>query len=254
MNPWARCTDFRSRTRTSPRPKASAPPTAHRSSRDHVPDVTRSIVESDQGRRRADDRQDQHAGVRRRLADVQPGLRRHPQPLRPDQDLRRQQRRRGRGAGAAACCRSPTAATWAARCAIRRTSATWSASGPRWAACRSGRAPTRLVPLRCRADGAHGRRRGAACCGVLGRTGPASPLSASRARQPLRRAAGAGFRGASVAWSRRPGRSAGRPERWPRCDGPAPGTVLDRPRLSRSRTATPDISGADEVFRTWRAW
>ena len=43
-----------------------------------------------------DRRQDEHAGVRRRVADLQPGLRRHPQPLRPRADGRRLQRR-GRG-------------------------------------------------------------------------------------------------------------------------------------------------------------
>ena len=44
-------------------------------------------------------RQDEHAGVRRRIADVQQRVRRDAQSLRRHQDLRRQQRRRGRGAG-----------------------------------------------------------------------------------------------------------------------------------------------------------
>ena len=44
-------------------------------------------------------RQDQHAGARRRIADLQRGLRRDAQPVRRDEDLRRQQRRRGGGAG-----------------------------------------------------------------------------------------------------------------------------------------------------------
>ena len=40
-------------------------------------------------------RQDQHAGARRRIADVQRGLRRDAQSVRRHEDLRRQQRRRG---------------------------------------------------------------------------------------------------------------------------------------------------------------
>ena len=44
-------------------------------------------------------RQDEHAGVRRRLADLQRGLRRDAQPLRPDEDVRREQRRGGGGPG-----------------------------------------------------------------------------------------------------------------------------------------------------------
>ncbi len=52
---------------------------------------------ADPGGRRGHDRQDQRAGVGRGLAHVQPDLRRHPQPLRPDPLGRRVQR----GAGAA---------------------------------------------------------------------------------------------------------------------------------------------------------
>ncbi len=50
------------------------------------------------GGRRGHARQDEHARVRRRLADLQRGVRRHPEPLRPDEDLRRLERRRRRGA------------------------------------------------------------------------------------------------------------------------------------------------------------
>ena len=45
--------------------------------------------------------QDQHPGVRGGLAHGQPGVRGHPQPLRPDPQRGRQQRRRRRGAGRA---------------------------------------------------------------------------------------------------------------------------------------------------------
>ena len=48
---------------------------------------------------RRDARQDEHAGVRRRVADVQHGLRRDAESLRRRQDVRRQQRRRRGGAG-----------------------------------------------------------------------------------------------------------------------------------------------------------
>ena len=71
--------------------------------------------------------------------------------------VRRQQRRRGGGARRAAWCRSPTAATRAARCAIRRRSATSSAFGRRPAACRERRLVVAAVGVG--PDGAHRRRR-----------------------------------------------------------------------------------------------
>ena len=43
--------------------------------------------------------QDEHAGVRRRIADLQYRVRGDAQSLRPDEDVRRQQRRRGDGGG-----------------------------------------------------------------------------------------------------------------------------------------------------------
>ncbi len=52
-------------------------------------------------RRRDPDRQDQRAGIRPRLADLQSGVRPDAQRLRPDQDVRRIERRRGGRAGAA---------------------------------------------------------------------------------------------------------------------------------------------------------
>ncbi len=65
---------------------------------DHVPTHDSLLVERLRAGRRRDHRQDEHAGVRRRLADVQRGLRRHAQPVRPHQDARRVERRR-RGGG-----------------------------------------------------------------------------------------------------------------------------------------------------------
>ena len=66
--------------------------------RDHVPTAGRADRHAHSRRRRDHARQDQHAGVRRRLADVQHGLRRDAQSVRRDEDLRRKQRRRGGGA------------------------------------------------------------------------------------------------------------------------------------------------------------
>ena len=60
------------------------------------------------GRRSHFRRQDQYAGVRRRLADLQRRIRKNTQPLRPQQDLRRFLRRCGGGSGdrhGAACRR-----------------------------------------------------------------------------------------------------------------------------------------------------
>ena len=57
------------------------------------------IVERIRGRGRGRDRQDQRAGVGGGLAHVQPDLRHHPQPLRPEPVRRRVQRGSGRRAG-----------------------------------------------------------------------------------------------------------------------------------------------------------
>jgi amidase len=73
--------------------------------RDFVPARTRCCRTRAQ-RRRDRDREDEYAGVRRRVADVQPGVRRHAEPIRPDENLRRQQRRRR---GCAACEMLPLA-------------------------------------------------------------------------------------------------------------------------------------------------
>ena len=62
--------------------------------KDFVPAEDSLLVERLRARRRDRDRQDEHAGVRRRIADVQPGVRLDAESVRPDEDLRRQQRRR----------------------------------------------------------------------------------------------------------------------------------------------------------------
>ena len=103
----------------------------------HVPTHDALMVAAHEGGRLHRRRQDQHAGVRPRLAHLQRGLRRHPQRLRPDQVGRRQQRRRGRGAGDAhAAGRRRQRLRWAA-CATRPAGTTCSAFGRARVACRA---------------------------------------------------------------------------------------------------------------------
>ena len=71
--------------------------------RDHVPTRDALIVDAHARGRRDHGRQDQHAGVRRRVAHLQHGLRRHAQPVRP----------RRRPAAAAAAARP-----WRSRCGM----------------------------------------------------------------------------------------------------------------------------------------
>ena len=68
---------------------------------EHVPDRDALVVSRMAAGRGDQPGQDQHAGVRGGLAHGQPGVRRHPQPLRPEPQRGRQQRRRGGGAGGA---------------------------------------------------------------------------------------------------------------------------------------------------------
>ena len=125
------CTGSRTRSRTSRRRPGSSRRSGSPLYADLVPEADSEVVAADQGRRRDRDRQDQRARVRLRLADLQRRLRADAQPVRPDEDRRRIERRRGGGAGGAAWCRWPTAATTWARCATRPRSATSTASGPR---------------------------------------------------------------------------------------------------------------------------
>ena len=228
---------------------ASARPSARRSIAIIVPDA-------DDAHRRARcaragailDRQDQHAGVRRRLADLQRGLRRHAQSVRP-------RRRRAAAAAAArpwrsraACCRSPTAAISAARCATRRASATSSASARRPGACRAGRPNAWATLSVARPDGAHGRAMRRSCCRAM--AGPDPRVADRRSREPGARLRGAARRatssGVRVAWSRDLGGA------FP--SSPRSRAVVDArahgvrgARLHRSKTASPDFSGADET-------
>ncbi len=103
-------------------------------------------------------RQDEHAGVRRRLADVQRRVRRDAESVRPDEDVRRQQRRRGRGAG----LRDAADRRWQRH---RRLAAQSAGVLQRRRAAPVARPRRRASPLRgrrcrlSRPDGADGRRR-----------------------------------------------------------------------------------------------
>ena len=67
--------------------------------KDYVPDFSTLLAERTQGGRRHHHRQNQHARIRRWIADLQSHFRAHPESLGPVEDLRRFERRRGGGAG-----------------------------------------------------------------------------------------------------------------------------------------------------------
>ena len=102
-------------------------------------------------------RQDEHAGVRRRVSDVQRGVRCHAQPLRPREDGGRQQRRRGLRAhdGHGADRRRQRHRGLAAqpRGVLQRRRL------PPVARPRGARRRLVVAAVRLRADGPHGRRR-----------------------------------------------------------------------------------------------
>ena len=62
-------------------------------------DARRAHRDEDSRGRRHHRGQDEHAGIRRGVADLQHHFRRDAQSVRPDEDVRRQQRRRGNGRG-----------------------------------------------------------------------------------------------------------------------------------------------------------
>ena len=143
-------------------------------------------------------RQDQHAGVRRRLADVQHRLRRDAQSLRP--------RRRPAAAAAAAprwrspaaWCRSPTAATPAARSATRPRSAT--SSGFRPSPGRVPRDTASWSPLSVSGPMARSVADVALFLSAIAGPDPRSPLSIREDGGAVSRAARADFKGVRVAW------------------------------------------------------
>ena len=109
---------------------------------DHVADHDDLIVERIRRGRRGAARQDQRAGVRGRVAHLQPRLRHHPQPARPQPVRRRLERGSGRraGGGHGAARRRLRHGRLAAQpgVVLRRRRA----CGPRSAGCRRGPRPT----------------------------------------------------------------------------------------------------------------
>ncbi len=217
------------------------------------PRARRAGRRADPPRGRRGDRQDQRAGVRRRLAHVQPGLRHHPQPrttrAAPPAGPAAERRRPGhRG-----WCRWPTAPTWAARCATRRRSAASSACGPRSAGCRSGRTTT------------SGRRRRSAgrwratssdlalLLSVLAGPDPRAPLALGDPGSAFAPPLTGHLLGLRVALSRRPRRRLrGRRRASPPWCEEAGRTIA--PPGAQVAAAHPDLAQADDTFRTLRAW
>ena len=99
------------RRRTRAAARAAGGPQGPHVDEGHPDDVRVPGVRALRARRRCADRraaaggggdhhrQDQYPGVGSRIADVQRLVRRHAEPLRHDEDMRRKQRRRGGGAG-----------------------------------------------------------------------------------------------------------------------------------------------------------
>ena len=242
------CTACRSRTRISSTRRASARRCGSPFYRDHVPTHDALIVTRMRAAGAITVRQDEHAGVRRRIADVQRRLRRDAQSLRPDEDVRRQQRRRGGGAGAAACCRSPTAATPAARCATPPPSATSSAFGRRRAACRAR--PRSWSPLSVSGPMARSVADVALFLSAIAGPDPRSPLSIAEDPARFRAPLGTRLQGRArrvVARARRHSRSSRRFAR-----------VVDGNRRVFEdlgcivEEAEPDFAGVDEAFPALR--
>ena len=114
-----------------------------------VPDHDAYVVARAAPGRRRHHRPDDDAGVRPHAADRQPAVGRHPQPARPSTARPAARRAAAAPPSRRAACRSPRAATWAARCASRRRGAASSGSSPasggsRWTSCPacSTRSPT----------------------------------------------------------------------------------------------------------------
>ena len=102
----------------------------------------RAAGAADEGGRLHRHRQDQHAGVRPRLAHLQRGVRRDAQRVRPHASRPAAAAAAPRSRSPRACCRWPTAATSWGACATRRRGTTCSACVRARAACRAGRRRT----------------------------------------------------------------------------------------------------------------
>ena len=120
------------------------------------------------------------------------------------QIVRRIERRRRRSRSRCACCRSPTAATTAARCATRPPGTMCSASAPRTAACRR-KSLRRVLCLRwaCRARWRATCRTLPCCCRCRRATTRALPLSNRQDPAPFAEPLERDFKGARIALARR---------------------------------------------------
>ena len=136
---------------------------------------------------RADDREDQHAGDRRGLADVQPDLRRDAESLRCRRRPAAEAAAAPPSRWRAAWCRSPMAAIPAGRCAIPRPSATSSGCGPRRGAWRAS--DPSWSPLSVAGPMARTVADVALFLSVLAGPDDRSPLSLARGRRALPRRA-----------------------------------------------------------------
>ena len=194
--------------------------------RDHVPAEDALLAARLRERRRDPGRQDQHARVGRGLAHLQPGVRRHPQSVGHDPLGRRLERRRRGRAGL------PDGAARRRQRPGRVAAKPGRLERPRGPAADAGRRPGLAVahPLAAvlgrRADGPHGRRRGAAP-GCDGRARPAGAALAARRTARSGRAA-----------RRRPARPPGRVE--PVARRPAGGAGGARRGRGRGRAAGRD--------------
>ena len=220
---------------------------------DHVPDADTLLVERIRNAGVVTDRQDQRAGVRGRVAHVQPGLRHHPQPGRPDAAPPAGRPGERRARWRPAWCRSPTAPTWAARCATPRRFC--GVVGLRPSIGRVPDWPTESYWDNLSTGGPMARNVGdlalllSVMAGPDRRTpfalgDPGATFAPAARRHPQRPPGRAVDRPRRRLRRRRRGRRRGRRR-------PPPRSPPAGPSVARTH---PDLSLADDVFRTLRAW
>ena len=180
------------------------------------------------------------------------GLRIDAQPVRPDEDLRRVERRRGRRVGGGHDPDRRRLRRWVARCATRRRSATWSGSDPPTAVCRRGRtsSPWSGVPT----AGSLARTvddLALQIAGAVAGPDPRVPISLPEPGLDLRR-----FGRTRPRWRPRRVDARSRPARRRRRPRDALAFVPGRLESLGCRVseAMPELHDAREIFQTLRAW